>query len=258
MSERQITAREISLAMHKKFGDNRRYAVAEEVGLTTGGGCRRLDMVVMDCYFSNNFRIDGFEFKVSTSDLRRELEDPEKHVSFFDVIDFFTLVCPSGIVEPLIEIIPKNWGILIVNEDLTTRYKRRPLALRDEKYDRKVSRGFVASITRSILERQPAKQELEAQFQLGIEEGKRHERERMSYMSRDVTENARRLDEYRKIVDRFELWKAHGDIDKILNDFEAFTKLDPQWIRNDIDGTIRKLEKIRGYLDGKIANSVGQ
>ena len=60
-----MTAYEISAAMKKRFSDGRRYAVAEEVGLKTGGGCRRLDMIVMDCYWSNGFRIDGFEYKVS-------------------------------------------------------------------------------------------------------------------------------------------------------------------------------------------------
>lgn len=72
-----MTAGEVRAALRKKFNDNRRYAIAEEVGLTTGFSHRRLDMMVLDCYNSNGFRIDGFEIKISTSDLRRELEDPE-------------------------------------------------------------------------------------------------------------------------------------------------------------------------------------
>lgn len=82
-----MTADDIRAALRTKYHDSRQYAIAEEVGLTTGFSHRRLDMMALDCYNSNGFRIDGFEIKVSTSDLRRELEDPEKHVAFFDVID---------------------------------------------------------------------------------------------------------------------------------------------------------------------------
>lgn len=91
--------------MRNRFSDHRRYAIAEEVGLTTGFSHRRLDMMVLDCYESNGFRIDGIEIKVSTGDLRRELQDPEKHIAFFDVIDYYTLATPAKVVEPLIDVI---------------------------------------------------------------------------------------------------------------------------------------------------------
>ena len=257
MSNGYITAVDVRNALMRRFSDSRRYAIAEEVGITTGGGCRRLDMIVMDCYWSNNFRIDGFEIKISTSDLRRELEDPNKHTTFFDVLDYYTLACPAAVVNPLIDIIPKKWGILIINEDGTTRYKRKPLALFDDKMpDRKISRGFVASITRAIQERQPAQQELEAEYKRGLEEGKKQAEEHRGWMSKRVQDEAAKIEEYDKIVSRFELWKARGDIEKILDDFEAFMKLDPRWVKNDIEGTIKKLERIRNYVDGKIESAV--
>ena len=81
-----MTTEEVRAALRKKYADHERYAVAEEVGLTTGFSHRRIDFMVLDCYASNGFRVDGIEIKVSTSDLRRELEDPEKHVAFFDKI----------------------------------------------------------------------------------------------------------------------------------------------------------------------------
>ena len=145
-----ITAFEVREALKKRFNDHRRYAIAEEVGLTTGFSHRRLDFMVLDCYWSNGFRIDGFEIKVSTSDLRRELADPEKHIAFFDIIDYYTLAVPAGVADPLMDIIPKKWGILIINEDGSTRYKRKPLALEDQHTNRPVPRGFLAEITRSI------------------------------------------------------------------------------------------------------------
>ena len=252
MSNGYITAVDVRNALMRRFSDSRQYAIAEEVGITTGGGCRRLDMIVMDCYWSNNFRIDGFEIKISASDLRRELEDPDKHTIFFDVLDYYTLACPAAVVNPLIDIIPKKWGIMIINEDGTTRYKRKPLALFDDKLpDRKISRGFVASITRAIQGRNPADQELEARYKAGIEEGRKRAEERRSYLERKIQDSADKLDAYEKLESRFALWRGHDDLDKILDDFEAFRKLDPYWVRQQIDTAIKRLEDVKGYLNGR-------
>lgn len=243
-----MTALEVRQALLNKFSDSREYAIAEEVGLTTGGGCRRLDMIVMDCYFGRNFRIDGFEIKVSTSDLRRELEVPEKHVAFFDVIDYYTLACPAGVVEPLIDIIPKNWGILIINDNLTTRYRRKPLALRDEK-SRTVPRGFFASVTRAIQGRQPAAEELKAEYDRGFREGKERGNEIKTYMERKVRDGAKKIEEYEKLESRFRVYGE--DLDEILEDFERFRKIDPDWIKNGIESAIKYLNRLKGYLEGK-------
>ena len=252
MSDGCITAYNVREALIKRFSDGRRYAIAEEVGITTGGGCRRLDMIVMDCYWSNDFRIDGFEIKISTSDLRRELEDPNKHTTFFDVLDYYTLACPAYVVNPMVDIIPKKWGILIINEDGTTRYKRKPLALFDDRLrDRKISRGFVASITRAIQGRNPADQELEARYKAGVEDGKKQAEEHRGYLERKVMDSADKLDAYEKLERRFMLWCGHDNLDKILDDFEAFRKLDPYWVRQQIDTTIKRLEDVKGYLNGR-------
>ncbi len=243
-----MTAEDIRAALRAKYSDHRRFAVAEEVGLTTGFSHRRLDVMVLDCYYSNGFRIDGFEIKVSTSDLRRELEDPEKHIAFFDVIDYYTIAVPAGVVEPLMEIIPKNWGILIVSEDGSTRYKRKPLALQDKKADRAIPRGFLASITRSIQGRQPADQELRKEYERGLTEGKEEAERHRGYMVDRVAKEAAKLEAYDKLSSRFRIW---GDnVDEIMDEFEAFRKLDVGWVRSNISGTIKQLQKLEEQLGG--------
>ena len=252
MSNGYITAIDVRNALMRRFSDSRRYAIAEEVGITTGGGCRRLDMIVMDCYWSNNFRIDGFEIKISTSDLRRELEDPDKHTIFFDVLDYYTLACPAAVVNPLIDIVPKKWGILIINEDGTTRYKRKPLALFDDKMpDRKISRGFVASITRAIQGRQPAAEELSERYEAGIKEGLKRAESRRSFMEREIQYKAKKIEEYEKLESRFNLWRDKEDLNTVLDEFEKFRKMDPFWLKNQIDVTIKRLEDIKGCFGGK-------
>ena len=63
----------IRKAIRKRYNDKREYVIAEEVGLSTGYSRRRIDMIVIDCYSSNGFKITGIEIKTSLSDLREEL-----------------------------------------------------------------------------------------------------------------------------------------------------------------------------------------
>lgn len=245
-----MTASTVREALRKRFNDAFRYAIAEEVGITTGGGCRRLDMIVMDCYHSNGFRIDGFEIKVSTSDLRRELEDPDKHWTFFEVLDYYTLAVPVGVAEPLMDSIPQKWGILIINEDGSTRYKRKPLALEDRKCtDKSVPRGFMASIMRAIQGQRPAAMELEKEYQRGHKDGQAAAERNSAWISERVKRDAEKLENYDKLCRRFDIWR-NDNIDQVLNEFEAFRKLNVEWVRNDIAGTIKKLEDLKGKLGG--------
>ena len=247
---KKLNAEAVRKALRNKYSDHRRYAVAEEVGLTTGYPYRRLDMMVLDCFGSNGFRIDGIEIKVSTSDLRRELEDPEKHVAFFDVIDYYTLAVPAGVVEPLMDVIPKKWGILVVQENGNTRYKRRPLALEDRKYDKPVPRGFFASVTRAIQSRQPSEQELHAQYELGFKEGRDRAERKSFYMEGQVGRETEKIKKYDELNARLRLY---GDnIDDIVDEFETFRKLNIDWLKTSLDNTANRLVKLRDLLDGKM------
>lgn len=234
-------------AIRNRFADSRRYAIAEEVGLTTGGSRRRIDMIVIDCYHSNGFRIDGIEIKVSTADLRRELEDPDKHVAFFDKIDYYTLACPKGVAEPLMDVIPKNWGLLIVNEDGVAKYKRKPLALEDTT-DKTITRGFLASLTRAILQHQPSAEELQAEYDRGYKDGKEDAERHRDYMKRRVDENIDKLEKYDKLENRLRLW-ADDDIDKVLDEFETFRALKIDWLVGDLTRVINALTKLREQLE---------
>ena len=242
-----MSAEQVRQALRARFSDCRRYAIAEEVGLTTGYSHRRLDMMVLDCYYSNGFRIDGFEIKVSTSDLRRELEDPEKHTAFFDVIDYYTLAVPPGIVDSLMEVIPLKWGILVVNEDGSTRYKRKPLALEDRKADKAVPRGFLASVVRAIQGRQPAAEELQNEYEKGLKKGEEIANNRHGYLIDRVKRDADKLEEYDKLCSRFNLWGEK--VDENLDEFEAFRKMDLQKLYSYINLVTGKLDDIKTFIE---------
>lgn len=242
-----MTANDISIAMKKRFADAREFSFAEEVSLTTGGGCRRIDMICVDCYRSNGFRIDGFEYKVSTADLRRELSDPSKHVDFFNYIDYYTLVCPAEVVNPVYDIIPKNWGVLIVNEDHTTKYRRKPLALHDKDYDRKISRGFFASFVRANQNFKPSKVELDSMYQKGLQEGRERAEQHYRWMESRVTNEADKLAKYDRLMARFGIY-SKDDIDGIMDEFEAYRKLDPKYMKAKIQGVINSLTELNKNL----------
>lgn len=238
-----MTAEDIREALRNRYSDHRRYAIAEEVGLTTGFSHRRLDMMVFDCFESNGFRIDGIEIKISTGDLKRELEDPEKHIAFFDKIDYYTLATPPKVVEPLIDLIPKRWGILIVNEDGTTRYKRRPIALADMLNDRPVSRGFFASIIRNIQTHQPSETELKNAYNKGVSD----EKNRFDYNKKEVQENAKKIEAYENLEWRLHLW--HKDVNTALDRFEAFQNLQLDWMAEKVGDTIKDLTQLKTFLE---------
>lgn len=242
---------EVRAAIRNRYADHRRYAVAEEVGRTTGGGCRRIDVLVMDCYWSNSYRLDGFEIKVSVSDLRRELENPDKHIAFFDVLDYFTLAAPAEVINPVYDLIPKRWGILIVNADGSTRLRRGPLALADERgKDRKLDRGFVASMVRAIQQRQPAESELSEAYERGKKEGVESEQRSYRWEKERLHNQAEKVNKYDEMVSRFELWGRSNDITSIMDEFERFRTLHFEWVRQDIEKCMGALQRLKEGLEG--------
>lgn len=240
-----MTAENIREALRSRYSDHRRYAIAEEVGLTTGFSHRRLDMMVFDCFESNGFRIDGIEIKISTGDLKRELEDPEKHIAFYDKVDYFSLATPPKIVEPLIDLIPKRWGIIIVNEDGTTRCKRKPIALADMLCDRPVSRGFFASIIRNLQTHQPSENELQQAYDRGVEA----EKKRYDFEKDYVQKKAETLKAYDELTRRLHLW--NDDVSSMLDEFEAFRKLNLKWMLDSIGKTMDDLQELKNYIEVK-------
>lgn len=240
-----MNAQEVCHAVCQKFSDRRQYAIATEVGLSTGGSRRRIDMVIVNCYNSNSFRIDGIEIKVSKADLRRELEDPDKHVAFFDLLDYYTLACPEGIAD--LSLLPPKWGLLLVSDDGTAYYKRKPLALHDS-VNRTVSRGFFAGYVRAIQQYSPSANELAAEYDRGVKDGIAQEKRHMRYMQERLSKDAERLEEFDRLKMRFKLW---GDnCEEKLDEFERFRIANPDWAVRSIKSSISALEGLLKAFGG--------
>ncbi len=179
MKDGKFTAEDIYALLNKRFSDGRQWLCATEVGNTTGGGKRRLDLVAANCYAGEGFGIHAFEVKISKSDLRHELFDPSKHNIFFSEIDYYSIVAPDYVLDAeYCALVPKNWGIykaIAGTEDRKNQLKvfRKPIALHDE-HIRTISRGFAFELMRCMKHNGQfdGEDEKKAQLQAEYERGK--------------------------------------------------------------------------------------
>jgi hypothetical protein len=91
----KVTANDIYQLLAQKYSSTREWVIAGEVQRTTGWSDRRYDFVAMNCFASTGHRIEVVEIKISKPDLRRELEEPEKHNVIFEQIDYYSLAAPA-------------------------------------------------------------------------------------------------------------------------------------------------------------------
>ena len=245
----KVTARDVIALLKKRYDDGRQYAYATEVADSTGGGTRRLDMVVMNCYQSKGFAIEGIEVKVSKSDLRRELQDASKHNIFFHDIDYYSLACPEEIID--MKLIPEKWGIYAVKTlpDGTFHLyaKRKPLALCDEGHAtiRKCfAASFIRSVTNSALYHDEIARAREKAYQKGVERG----REMMCRA--DVDKLIRENDEHKELSRKLGLW-GDGDIARGIERYEQFRKIDSCYLRENLQRMQSVVESTLEAMDAK-------
>lgn len=220
-----ITAGDVRALLHDRYGDTRRFAYAEEVGNSTGTEQRRrLDMVVVDCYCSNSYAIEGIEIKISKSDLRRELQDSTKHNIFYPNIDYYSLAAPASVVD--VDLIPKHWGLYFVYEGedgLFMRTRRKPCSLHDA-FIGTVDKGFIAALLRAMWGSRPTDSMIEAarkeaQEKALKEKGVWDYKERCDYLQKE-------LDSLIELRRKLGIWGGSYGIEKAIKDYESYQSLD--------------------------------
>lgn len=102
------------------------YAYLEQVRNAAGfDATRTADAMALSLWPSRGHELHGFEVKVSRSDWRTELNNPEKAEVWTNVVDRWWIVAPKGIVP--VDEVPAAWGLLeVVGEKLRTT-KQAPL-----------------------------------------------------------------------------------------------------------------------------------
>ncbi len=137
----KITSADIRAALMLRY-PRQSHALVFEVAPETGGGTRYADAVAVGLWKSHGHKIEGFEIKVSRADFRNELKQPEKSQPVFRYCNFWWLVTPKGLVQPVE--LPENWGLLELQDSGALRERVKPGKLNPDP----VSVGFFASLMR--------------------------------------------------------------------------------------------------------------
>lgn len=249
MSKQTITTANIRALLHDRFNDTRRYAVATEVGNATGlEHNRRLDMVIVDCYKSNNYSIEGIEIKISKADLRRELQDASKHNIFFDNIDYYSLAAPEDIIDT--DLIPSKWGLYAVKTlpdgSLYLYTKRKPLSLHDERMPT-IDRPFAVSLMRALSCQSPTKAQLDEARREGEERGAKRERERFNHSTEafELIQLKEKVAAYEKLYGKF---SGAWEIEYAIERFERFRNLNLSKLEKSLEWLITDMQKTLDFL----------
>lgn len=261
-----ITANDILVHLSDMYSDANQYVCAAEVSPRTGAWERRIDFLVMNCYDSEQLKIQGYEIKISKADLKRELEDPDKHAVFFDAIDFYWLIAPKQVVDN-IDLIPPKWGVRAVWRDesgkIVSRTVRKPTCLHDEQmYSRKIRKTFMASFCRAISKQSLTKAKLHEQ-QRSLEEDIRKKVESELTNGGRVVPNWKleSLERCKRLVEDLGLNEYSGESSRkrvrkavdIVNSLERCDNSlrDAKYRINEAIGLINRLEEEKAE-DGKV------
>lgn len=237
-----ITAKDIRKLLAERYKDPRQYAVAYEVGNSTGGSqFRRLDVVAVNCYESKGFAIEGIEIKVSRADLMREVQDASKHNVFFDNLDYYSVAIPAGIVK--LDELPAAWGVYTV-KDSNLRTTRKPKPLHDEGL-KAIDKGFAAALCRCMATQSPAKADLDELIrstrELGYQEG--FEAARHTFKARKQED----LDALERLRNECRVWGA-GDVEAGIAAFKAYRELNPELLYCNLEKTRERIDKTLDLL----------
>ena len=126
---------------------------------------RKLDAIVLDTWPGAGLALHGLEIKVTTTDLRRELQQPEKMGEFLKHLDLFSIVAPAGIVD-LILLAPQ-WGLYTPTSDGKLRARRKPLPLHPGEKRESISKTMFAAFTRSLVDRSLSRAGLHEEYKRG-------------------------------------------------------------------------------------------
>jgi len=141
MSDR-IKTGQIRAALRRHFAHPQR-GIVFEVAQATGFNARRhIDAIGMDLWPSHGLGIYAIEIKVSRSDWRRELQQPEKAEELARFADYFVVAAPKGIV-PQSEL-PAAWGLYEMHDDGKLVIARHAAITKAEP----VTREFMAAVLR--------------------------------------------------------------------------------------------------------------
>lgn len=93
---------------------------------------RRIDFLKIENYTENihEIMLHGIEIKVSKSDLERD----EKVSEYYDFVDYLYFAVPENLKDIAVELAPKEWGVLSINDNLDVEVVQKPVRNKNNIY----------------------------------------------------------------------------------------------------------------------------
>lgn len=215
---------------------------------------RTADAVAVSVWPSRGLYFAGVEIKVSRSDWRAELAQPEKSAEIQRFCRYWYVAAPAGVVPP--EELPPTWGLIECNETRARIVKRGP-----ELPAVPPDVGFVCSMLRTVVDRYVPRstiaEQIEAARAEGYERGKK-------FISPAAGNHERAAKELRERIARFEeasgiqigeTWTARH----VGEDFKTFRESGYQLCMEYLRQTRAAAEEIQRladrYLSGRQAET---
>lgn len=129
----QMTSADIMSALRLRYPESE-YVHIPEAPQGAGRDGRKIDLLVISMWRSRGHERDAIEVKVSMSDFRRELKQPEKADWWWKHVHRFFVAVPDSIADKAKAELPTGWGLLSVRADGDRRVahiKVKPTTNRD-------------------------------------------------------------------------------------------------------------------------------
>lgn len=146
---------------------------------------RTADAVAMSLFPSRGMEMNGFEIKVSRSDLVHELMQPDKSAEIQQFCDFWWIVVSDEKILENVQI-PVTWGVISVKGGKCKVIKKAP-----QLKAKPLSREFVASILRNVTETYVKPSEvarIREEAQVNAKHGMESEYHQMKFLKDHVAE----------------------------------------------------------------------
>lgn len=180
--EKPLNSRDMLRLLEKRYPKLQGFVFLSEVGDGTGVNVNRYaDAVVLQTWPSRGIAIEGFEIKVSRSDLIRELENPRKADGVGKYCSAWWLVLSkASLMDGLV--IPATWGILVAAKKERLDVVRQPKVVKKPK---EWSPTFIAAMIRNASEGNGVEAARREAREEGFREGQQYsERQQASTIER--------------------------------------------------------------------------
>lgn len=186
------------IGLVRKRHEGEGWFVFEELQNGTGGRYTgRADALALGLWPSHGFKLHGYEFKESRSDLKRELVDPQKADNLGKYCHYWWLcIRDASMMDGLT--IPDTWGILVPKNGILRTLRKAP----GEKKPTPIGSAFVASMIRKVSREYVPKSEHKAFVDNAKELARKEVEKDRQYKHDDAVHELKQLRDSLKIFER--------------------------------------------------------